>query len=158
THQVMGTLRYMAPEQMEGSRGVDHRADIYSLGVVFYELLTGELPIGRFAPPSRKVEIDVRLDEVVLRALEREPEQRYQHASDVKTGIEAIRGAGAAAPPAAAAESYPQGFMDFLDRLTRFLTRPQPGFARLVGWPMLVLLTLWMIATVFVNVRYGTKE
>ena len=64
---------------------VDHRADIYSLGVVFYQMLTGELPIGRFAPPSKKVQIDVRLDEVVLRALEKEPEQRYQQASEIKT-------------------------------------------------------------------------
>lgn len=91
THQVMGTLRYMAPEQMQGSKQVDHRADIYSLGVVFYELLTGELPIGRFAPPSKKVQIDVRLDEVVLRALETEPERRWQQASDVRTEVEAIR-------------------------------------------------------------------
>jgi predicted Ser/Thr protein kinase len=90
TRQVMGTLRYMAPEQMEGSHEVDHRADIYSLGVVFYELLTGELPIGRFAPPSKKVQIDVRLDEVVLRALETEPEQRYQHASELKTSVDQI--------------------------------------------------------------------
>jgi serine/threonine protein kinase len=88
THQVMGTLRYMAPEQMQGSREVDHRADIYSLGVVFYELLTGELPMGKFAPPSKKVQVDVRLDEIVLRALEQEPEQRYQHASEVKTDVE----------------------------------------------------------------------
>jgi hypothetical protein len=90
TNQIMGTLRYMAPEQMEGSREVDHRADIYSLGVVFYELLTGELPIGRFAPPSKKVQIDVRLDEVVLRALEKEPEQRYQQASEVKNSVDEI--------------------------------------------------------------------
>jgi tRNA A-37 threonylcarbamoyl transferase component Bud32 len=92
TQQVMGTLRYMAPEQLEGTREVDHRADIYSLGVVFYELLTGELPLGRFAPPSKKVQVDVRLDEIVLRALEKEPELRFQHASDVKTEVEAICG------------------------------------------------------------------
>src|SRR5208282_4931158 len=80
----------MAPEQMEKPLAVDHRADIYSLGVVFYEMLTGELPLGRFAPPSQKVSVDVRLDEVVLRALEKEPERRYQHVSEVKTEVESI--------------------------------------------------------------------
>lgn len=88
--QVMGTPHYMAPEQIEHPAEVDHRADIYSLGVVFYEMLTGELPLGRFAPPSRKVQIDVRLDEVVLRALEKEPEQRYDHVSEMKTQVETI--------------------------------------------------------------------
>jgi serine/threonine-protein kinase len=90
THQIMGTPRYMAPEQLEGARSVDHRADIYSLGVVIYEMLTGELPIGRFAAPSRKVDIDVRLDEVVLRTLEKEPQRRYQHASQIKSDMQTI--------------------------------------------------------------------
>ena len=107
THQVMGTPRYMAPEQMEGSRAVDHRADIYSLGVVFYEMLTGELPMGSFEPPSRKVHVDVRLDEVVLRSLAKEPERRYQHASDVKTDVESIRARGAGFQPAVAADRPP---------------------------------------------------
>ena len=92
TQQVMGTLNYMAPEQRERPNEVDHRADIYSLGVVIYELLTGELPLGRFAPPSKKVSVDVRLDEVVLRALEKEPELRFQHASEFKTGFETLAG------------------------------------------------------------------
>src|SRR5438045_1437214 len=88
----MGTPHYIAPEQVERPQTVDHRADIYSLGVVFYEMLTGELPIGRFAPPSQKVHIDVRLDDVVLRTLEKEPEKRYQHVSEVKTEVDSIRG------------------------------------------------------------------
>jgi hypothetical protein len=90
THQVMGTPRYMAPEQLEGTHNVDHRADIYSLGVVIYEMLTGELPIGRFAAPSSKVEIDVRLDDVVLRTLEKEPQRRYQRASQIKSDVQSI--------------------------------------------------------------------
>ena len=96
---VMGTPHYMAPEQIEKPQAVDHRADIYSLGVVFYEMLTGELPLGKFAPPSQKVQVDVRLDEVVLHALEKEPSRRYQQVSQVKTDVETI--AGTALPPAA---------------------------------------------------------
>ncbi len=88
--QVVGTPHYMAPEQVEKPGIVDHRADIYSLGVVFYEMLTGELPLGKFAPPSHMVKMDVRLDEVVLHALEKEPERRYQQASQVKSDVETI--------------------------------------------------------------------
>ena len=89
-NQVMGTMHYMAPEQFERPKDVDHRADIYSLGVVIYELLTGELPLGRFAPPSKKVQIDVRLDEIVLQTLEKEPAQRYQKISEVKTDVQSV--------------------------------------------------------------------
>jgi serine/threonine protein kinase len=92
TGQLMGTLGYMAPEQLQQAHSVDHRADIYSLGVVFYEMLTGQLPIGRFEPPSKRVHVDVRLDEIVLRSLESEPDRRYQHASEVKTDLETIAG------------------------------------------------------------------
>jgi len=98
TKGVIGTPHYMAPEQVEKPQEVDHRADIFALGVVFYEMLTGELPLGKFAAPSRKVHVDVRLDDVVLRALEKEPERRYQQASQVKTAVETIAGGGGAGP------------------------------------------------------------
>ena len=100
TYQVMGTPRYMAPEQVEHTHAVDHRADIYSLGIVFYEMLTGELPMGRFEPPSQVVKVDVALDEVVLKTLERMPERRYQQAAEVKTAVEEL---GDGAPRAGAA-------------------------------------------------------
>jgi serine/threonine protein kinase/type II secretory pathway pseudopilin PulG len=87
---VMGTPNYMSPEQKENPGDVDHRADIYALGVVFYQMLTGELPGKRLEPPSKKVQIDVRLDEIVLRALEKKPELRYQQASVLKTQLETV--------------------------------------------------------------------
>ena len=90
SQEVMGTLYYMAPEQLKRAHLVDHRADLYSLGVVFYEMLTGELPMGRFAPPSRKAPVDERLDPVVMRALSREPENRYQDASELKREVEGL--------------------------------------------------------------------
>lgn len=97
---ILGSLHYMAPEQLERPGEVDQRADIYSLGVVFYELLTRELPIGRFMPPSEKTPMDPRIDKVVMRALEKERKLRYQTVGDVKTGVEAIT------------QSHPTGKMD----------------------------------------------
>jgi len=88
--KIMGTPNYMAPEQVEHPAEVDHRVDLYALGVVFYQMLTGELPAKRIEPPSRKVQIDVRLDEIVLRALERTPERRFQTAGEFKTVVETV--------------------------------------------------------------------
>jgi hypothetical protein len=95
--QPAGTPQYMAPEQKEHQR-TDHRADIYSLGVVLYEMLTGELPADRLQPPLSRIrgmQIDVRLDEIVLRALEKEPELRYQTARDFQTQLETVTHASA---------------------------------------------------------------
>lgn len=96
TGLALGTAAYMAPEQVEKPATVDHRADIYSLGVVLYEMLTGELPLGRFAAPSEKSTVDHGVDEVVLRALEKERERRQQSATEMKRDVE---GATAGVPP-----------------------------------------------------------
>ena len=86
----LGTPQYMAPEQIEHPSDVDHRADIFSLGVVFYEMLTGELPLGRFGPPSAKSAVDRRVDEIVFRTLEKERALRQQSAAEVKTQVEGL--------------------------------------------------------------------
>jgi uncharacterized protein YndB with AHSA1/START domain/predicted Ser/Thr protein kinase len=78
--RVVGTFRYMAPEQITTPRDVDHRADIYSTGVVFYEMLARELPGPDRVPPSRKAATDPRLDPIVIRAIEPERDRRYQEA------------------------------------------------------------------------------
>lgn len=101
TGYLFGTPQYMAPENLKPTVKVDHRADIYSLGVMFYEMLTGSIPQGVFDPPSGKVKgVDGRLDEVVLKAMHEDPERRYQQASEVKTALESISGRQVSNEPA----------------------------------------------------------
>jgi len=76
--RVAGTWGYMAPEQLAMPESVDHRADIFSTGVVCYEMLTGEVPRGERQPPSQKAAADPRFDPIVLRALQPDRERRYQ--------------------------------------------------------------------------------
>jgi hypothetical protein len=85
---ALGTPDYTAPEQWRGA--ADHRADIYSLGVMFYEMLTGEVPHGVFDPPSKKAPVDARLDPVVLRALQEAPERRYQQAGELRDDVDRV--------------------------------------------------------------------
>jgi tRNA A-37 threonylcarbamoyl transferase component Bud32 len=139
---VVGTPHYMAPEQIEKPQTVDQRADIYSLGVVFYEMLTGELPLGNFQPPSQKVLIDVRLDEVVLHALEKEPGRRYQEASAVKTAVETI---ASSTPPTTEAERLAHTYLaedytlDIGSCIRRGWTLVRSDFWRIMGVTILIL-------------------
>lgn len=87
TGAVMGTPEYAAPEQMSGEGHVDHRADLFSLGVVLYEMLTGQVPRGVFDPPSRKSGTDPRFDPIVLRAMQEQPDRRYPQAAALKADL-----------------------------------------------------------------------
>jgi eukaryotic-like serine/threonine-protein kinase len=103
-----GTLPYMAPEQLDGGLGrVDHRADLYALGVVFFELLTGRRPfrsaspfdlreqiLAGDVPPPRSIEADVpvRLDRSCTRCLRRSPDDRYQEADSLAADLRAYLG------------------------------------------------------------------
>ncbi|MEM0926148.1 MAG: serine/threonine-protein kinase, partial [Planctomycetota bacterium] len=91
TRQVLGSLHYLAPEHLEAPDKVDHRVDLYALGVIFYELLTGQLPLGRYDRPSQvRHRVDQRLDSIVLKTLDRKPEQRYQNASELDADLDQV--------------------------------------------------------------------
>jgi predicted Ser/Thr protein kinase len=98
--QVVGTWNYMAPEQLDNPLGLDHRADIYSLGVMFYEMLTGKLPQGRFPAPSEVAPVDSRVDDLVLKALEREPQRRFQNVGELRSALDELAGERPGSRPA----------------------------------------------------------
>jgi serine/threonine protein kinase len=110
---VLGSPHYMAPEQIETPGDVDQRADIYSLGVVLYEMLTGELPIGRFALPSEKAAMDARIDEIVLRTLAKERQARFQTAQEVSTRVDAVTQSPAPVPSAGSPAAVDSGMARF---------------------------------------------
>lgn len=99
---LLGTPDYISPEQVKGARG-DQRSDIYSVGIIFYEMLTGRVPfvgpnplavmnervLNDVKPPSElSPEISPELEEILYRALEREPRHRYATASEMMWDLE----------------------------------------------------------------------
>lgn len=105
TGQVVGTIAYMSPEQARGGR-VDERTDVYSLGIVLYELLTGELPFDtrpghallpvfdRDPRPPSRLDASLRgdLETVLLKALETDPARRYRSAGQLADELERVLG------------------------------------------------------------------
>lgn len=85
---VMGTPAYAAPEQRHQARSLDHRADIYSVGVMLYEMLTGHFPVGVFEPPSKKAGAPAALDKIITRSLRESPDERYQKTADLRAAVE----------------------------------------------------------------------
>ena len=88
---VMGTPYYMSPEQLRNSHEVDQRADIYSVGVVLYEVLTGNMPTGVPRPASQMLkEIPPAMDEIVARCVDPNPDKRFQNAAELRAALKPI--------------------------------------------------------------------
>jgi len=89
---VMGTPFYMAPEQLRGSREADARSDIYSVGVMLYEVLTGVMPTGVPKPVSEMLrDVPPLLDDLIVRCVDADPDKRYQSADELRQAIEEVR-------------------------------------------------------------------
>lgn len=109
TQGIAGTLFYMSPEQVKGLSDLDHRSDLYSMGMTIYQMLTGELPIDRdsgdfaimrsiveekFPPPSKfKRDLPPSVVKAVMKALEKDPDDRFQSAAEMRYAFEALQGA-----------------------------------------------------------------
>jgi predicted Ser/Thr protein kinase len=155
TQLVLGTYEYMAPEQREHAREADPRSDLYATGVVLYEMLAGELPIGRFALPSRRrpEDCDARADALIERSLAKDPAGRFQSAREMADAIEMVQRSPQARPmpsaPHAPLGYKPVRFEHHLDNLATidhvlgtigFVLGFVAIFGTMgVGWPLFIL-------------------
>lgn len=91
TNVAVGTPDFVAPEALDSSQKPDHRADLYAVGVMLYQMLTGKLPRGQFKSPSALDSgIDPRLDVIVSKSLQPHPDDRYSSASMVRADLDVI--------------------------------------------------------------------
>ncbi len=149
TDQAMGTLRYMAPEQLERPREVDHRADLFSLGVIFYEMLTGHVPAGVVEPPSRIAGVDAGIDDVVLSALERDPGRRPQSAADIERQLKGVQDGEGARVARETPVDHGQSSVSEVDEMEA-APRPwsAPSLLRSFDWPDLVALLAFPVSVI----------
>ncbi|HBJ86028.1 MAG TPA: hypothetical protein DDZ88_19610 [Verrucomicrobiales bacterium] len=88
---AMGTLHYMAPEALMLGSAVDHRADIYAVGVMLYQMLTGKIPQGMFKLPSLQIPgLDPRYDLIITKAIMEDREARYQNVGEMRRDLDGI--------------------------------------------------------------------
>lgn len=122
--QVMGTPHFVAPEALVMGVEIDHRADIYAVGVMLYQMLTGRLPQGVFEPPSIRVPgLDPRFDAIVLTAMREDRDKRYQSVSEIRTVLDAIRKSTGVKE----GETRPDAAATAMTRLKRRNGRPIPS-------------------------------
>jgi len=90
TNMAMGTPDFVAPEALSPGTVVDGRADLYAMGVMLYQMLTGEIPRGMWSMPSTKVGSDPRFDAVIQKAMQTDRELRYQDATEIRHDLDVI--------------------------------------------------------------------
>jgi serine/threonine-protein kinase len=149
--QVMGSPDYISPEQVKGKRG-DRRSDIYALGVMVYEMLTGKTPFSGPNPfaiindrllnhpvPPREIDpgISPELQEVIYRAMEREPKNRYKHARELAWDLQHLDQMGVSERP----------------ELHEWKKRRQPWIRQALFYAMLALIPVVILGLLFLVSR-----
>ncbi len=159
SNMALGTPFYMAPEQMEGAAAVDGRADLYALGVVLYEALTGGLPIGRFETPREKFrDVDPRLDALVMRLLEKNPDRRPRSADETASTLCQVL---TSPPPPAAVPppDEPTRLRPAVPAVPMPPPRPQPRPLRMVvGCAAGVVFAVFVAMALFVTTKRDAER